>query len=418
MKVIYNKQKHTLEWGLILLYVAAQISQISKLVLNIDFELTKIILFVAIMLIIDWKYIFRLKLPTFDIYFGLLFIYQIYIVIIALLADIEVFQSNNGIIYTLFVIALIIAFSSNNKEIDGNFLASRFTIVLGVLNTVLFIYFMQNSSDMIYFTNYLNESGEMIADRATLALGAYAYVIATLMDKIKKKIYVIFKYIFMIPVSFNIISTSRRGMMIAVIVIACIHLVLAIKSNGGITRIRVKPKAWGMSILAILICFILYLNNEFVNSEFDRFFNSINNAVVTFLGLGYDDMSGMERVSSRNDMLEEIEKFTLIEWLFGIGYNTKWIDFPFLQAIYDMGIISAIMYFFLQTSGIINLLRCKHFSLNEADKFALYFAILGYMNNFYSGTPYGIARYMYIVLIYYLCIRAKKRNWLCRSDGL
>ena len=199
------------------------------------------------------------------------------------------------------------------------------------------------------------------------------------------------KVVLLIAALYNIVITMRRGMFITLIFIFILHIYLTAKVTWN-----AKVLFRGFAIAAIV--YILYLKVPYVHMQVDKMMDSATNALNTLLGknTSSEDMAAAGRVLNRTLTLNEMKNFGLLDWLFGKGYNARWIDFPFLQCFYDMGILGGL--FYIVTQLLPFRFFAEHMSnMQNHEKLLFYLFIISFVNNFYSGTPYGMAKFMYIV---------------------
>ena len=371
------------EIGFALLFLATSIAQIIRLYTGKDNSASPIILALSLVLITRFKN--RIRLNKYMI---LMFIYQSYILLIALMAKKGVYEGN-GLIYTLFVLAMIMVLSTV-KEINGDTLVSWMWGVSGIANLFLSLYFLTNNFETI---NIVYVGDVIIAERVTLATLAYMHVIASLVFKSQNKKSVVIKLIFILCAFYNIVITMRRGMFIALIIIFALHIYL-----GSSVTINVKKLFRNLFIVLIII--LVCTQIPYVSKHLDEVMESVKAAIKSYIGNEVTDTSAVTRADARARILNDMNNFKFKDWLFGKGYNAGWIDFPFLQAFYDMGIVGGIIYILAQTYLPLRFLFTKGKNMARCQKMLFYLYIITFTNNFYSGTPYGYIKYIFVLPFY------------------
>ena len=121
------------------------------------------------------------------------------------------------------------------------------------------------------------------------------------------------------------------------------------------------------------------------------------NGLKTYLGNERSDMSAGYRRSRIESIPNEYwNNSTLIQFVFGRGYNTDWLDIPYLQAFWDLGLIGGIWFLYIQ--GIAPLKHVFKRPSNPAVEFAQYYTIFRLVQNFSNGTPYG--NFLPVIMLY------------------
>lgn len=410
-----NKRRWGLEWGITLLFTALPGSQIIKLLLKTNkYDFTSIFLIVGLICIVNIHNLIKGYLPTFNKTTFLLLAFQMYTIMLAWVRGIGLFTANYGSIYIIYTSLLILAFSTNKREINAAVLIRNFIYTAGLLNVLLLYYLSDGfSSNLIYINKIYTDSGILIADRLTLSTVAYGYLIAFLVYSPNEKKNKIFKYIFSIFAILNILSTTRRGLMVSFLFILLLHLTYKqnIVVNRKYNMVKVVSKAFGIMFI-IIGGIILVFNSPTLKDNIEKFIFLFQRGLSTYLGINSFgiDIAANTRLNSRAAAMQIIQSSTFFELLFGHGYMTEWIDFPFLQAILDMGIIGGCVYILLQSVVLFSAITNLRNNNNLAFLFVKYFAVVGWMYNFYSGVPYGYYKYVHLIPLYYMVSYLKKQK--------
>ena len=371
------------EIGFVLMFLATSIAQIIRLYTGKDNSASPIIMVLSLVLITRFKN--RIRLNKYMI---LVFVYQVYILLIAMMAKKGVYEGN-GLIYTLFVLAMIMVLSTVT-EINGDTLVSWMWGVSGLANVLLSLYFLTNNFETI---NIIYSGDVIIAERVTLATLAYMHVIASLVFKAKNKRSVVIKLIFILCAFYNIVITMRRGMFIALIIIFALHIYLG-------SSVKIKSQRLLRNLFIVLIIALICTQIPYVSKQLDKIMESVQASLNSFMGNEGTDASTVARANARARILNDMNSFKFKDWLFGKGYNAGWIDFPFLQAFYDMGIVGGIIFILAQTYLPFRFFFIKGKNMARYQKMLFYLYIITFTNNFYSGTPYGYIKYIFVLPFY------------------
>lgn len=410
-----KKKKFGFELGIVLLILSLPMSQITKLVFGVmSIDISSILLCISLFLICNKTNLLRFRFPSMNKGYLLILGFLVYNILIAVYAGIGLFNANYGIIYILFTIVLIISISTNNRMINYNLLIRLFVYISGIFNLLLISYLTNESASLVPTSvNTILVNGVLVADRLTLSTMAYFYIIALLVFGSKNNFDRVFSVIFLFIALLNIIATSRRGLMVALILILLVHLLYRIRQNKLSKNTVLKTMKFGLLYSVGFIIFYLILRNiPELGTQVEAFTHRFSSSIITFFSGTNDstlyDSASHSRVLARQRSYALLSEATMIQLLFGFGYMYKWIDFPFLQAIIDMGIFFGILYIYIQIKPILYTIL-KPSTLQNGELFFLFLAIVGLLNNVYSGFPYGYYKYVYLIPFIYV-IQLKKRE--------
>lgn len=109
-----------------------------------------------------------------------------------------------------------------------------------------------------------------------------------------------------------------------------------------------SQKVFGI-LMVILIAVIYVLNNnevkEAVESIVEYTYEGISNLITgNHTGHGLTNSTDM-RIDNRDQALNMIAQFDILEYMLGKGFMTFWFDMPLLQSYLDMGVIGFLLFF-------------------------------------------------------------------------
>lgn len=400
--MIKNLLRHKVELGLVLQFLCIQIVQVIRLYTERNDNYVTIFMILSLLMIFNFHGKLHINKQTF-----FLMAYQIIVIIMAVFAGASMLGGPRSYSYTVFTLGAIIAMSTN-KRIDGEFFIKTLWVVSGTAVLIAMYYFMTN--DVWQFNSVTTTGDELIVDRANMGVLPVVSLITIFVYRPKIWPVKIFNVLFAICSFYVLTIVNRRGLFISIILILVLHLFL----NGAKNRITINPKKMLIGVLIVVGCMIAYYRLPSVQEQLDRVIESVERALRTFTGQATGseaDMSSEIRYNLRSRILDEMRNFTFVDWLIGKGYNAGWIDFPFLQCFYDMGIPLGVFYILLQTIIPFRFIILKRENAANYEKLLFYLFLMNYINNFYSGTPYGIPKFMYVIP-FYMDWMAVKRNEL------
>lgn len=109
-----------------------------------------------------------------------------------------------------------------------------------------------------------------------------------------------------------------------------------------------SKKVFGI-LMVILIAVIYVLNNnevkEAVESIVEYTYEGISNLITgNHTGHGLTNSTDI-RIDNRDQALNMIAQFDILEYMLGKGFMTFWFDMPLLQSYLDMGVIGFLLFF-------------------------------------------------------------------------
>lgn len=166
--------------------------------------------------------------------------------------------------------------------------------------------------------------------------------------------------------------------------------------------LSMTPKKVFGILMVILIAVIYVLNNnevkEAVESIVEYTYEGISNLITgNHTGHGLTNSTDM-RIDNRDQALNMIAQFDILEYMLGKGFMTFWFDMPLLQSYLDMGVIGFLLFF----SYTVILPFYAVFSKNKKNDLVLFCGMLAVPSaicSLTSGHPYFHSIWMHISLL-------------------
>jgi hypothetical protein len=380
------------EIGIMLVLLGIPISSVLNEYTKGQYEITNFVLLISLLLITNFQKIFSLSI-TITRRNAVILLFQFYIILIQIIAKQDLFTQASGMIYNIYIIFIIFAVSSSGKIEKSSEFIKLVWITTGVFNC-LTSYLITNGLETFYIRGgTLLEYG---ADRLTLSNLGFFFVISSLIvDFRKNKLINALKVIFWISTIYNLLFFNRRSNTIYCLIIILLHFFCYNRKTVKINVI--KPLVWIFFVSITILIIILIIPN--VVERISDVSNSILSAIKSFLGIEKTDVSGNIRYMLRTNVVNLLLENTSFEqWIFGRGYMFKYLDFPFLQAIVDMGLIFGFIYICIQTIFPFNSWKSKN--NDPAFKFFQYCSMLFFFSNFSAGIPYGYDKFAQLILLF------------------
>lgn len=385
------------EIGTILVLLGIPIASVLNEYTKGKYEITNTILLISLLLIIDLRNLFHLRF-----YINknnlLIFLFQFYVIIIQFISGQKLFEQARGMIYTIFTIAIIISISTANRLENPKHFIKLLWWTIGIFN------FLVTNLMTHGFTNFYiigTTRLEYGADRLTLSNLGFTFILVSLIYKPNKgKINIFFSILFWLSTIFSLLYCNRRASLLYCIIIIILHYFYYEKEKL-ITHISLNKlyKVFAKVFFLVITCILLFIFIPNLFERIGRYTESIKSAINTVLGMDQTDEAGAIRYSLRMNALKILSSDTnLRQWIFGRGYMFQYLDFPFLQAIVDMGIIFGSLYIIIHT--FLPLKSWTHVTDNVAVRFLQYYSILFFFNNFFGGIPYGYGKFVPLIILF------------------
>ena len=380
--------------GIVLCICGVSIGGLIKLAMGVNYSwISGFIIVLSVLALLDIKRATALRRIPWNIM--AIFLYSIYTIILACAGGAPFSGNTISVVYqVVYFLQIILIWALHDNFDSEEFLRVAFWII-GISAVATIILINVKGFGVGYGVLISRTDDTSAVSRATTGFIAYYGLCASMTHKPKNKVEVIFRFIFFIVSLVVLVMSSRRSTILAFIVI----LVLYYRNHNNETRVDRKKiiRAFVFTAIAIIAIVLLIRFNSTLQIAFNRAWNSLINGFNTYLGNESSDMSaGYRRARIESIPHEYLNNSTLIQFLFGRGYNTDWLDIPFLQAFWDLGLFGGIWFLYIQ--GIAPLRHVIRKPNNSAVEFAQYYTIFRIIQNFSNGTPYG--NFLPIVLLY------------------
>lgn len=401
MKDIY------LSMGILLSIIGVSLGGVIKLFFATNFSwISTLISALSILLMIDLNRMMRLKYQRPTVIVWAMFFYSFITLILASLGN----QYRSGpysTINQLFYFAQIIVLWDRKKDINTEIFLKVALWIMLPFEILSFSLIMKNGTltGGLAF-NYLLKNTETTVgvSRVTLAAVGFTGFIAALSYKASTRCGKMARYLCMV-VSMAVLGlAARRSVFIAVGIAIFLH----IRNSSTRTTFINKKRMLSFVIWTVILSFVLYrmyATNATVKEMTDRAIDSLVRGLQTYLGVNNTDLAASMRRENINTIPSEyLNNSTFCQFLFGRGYMAKWLDIPFMQAFWDLGLIGGIFYLWIMCLVPIKHLLPK--AENGATMFAQYNLGMSFVECFANGAPYG--RFFALMLL--LALEGKEKD--------
>lgn len=326
------------------------------------------------------------------------------VILFIILAFIYYFLSDfDEPVYLIYIgVSLIFSMgiSLSKYEVDFSFDKTILFIWLFSLVTVLGGLYCFASGTLTIFSGMFdfNEEGDAIYDGLTMGSVCITQMISSFYFISKKEISstkrICLFLLIIIDFVVTIMAFKRTPLLIATLVIF-----YYLRRLGYLS---ITPKKVFGILMVILIAVIYVLNNnevkEAVESIVEYTYEGISNLITgNHTGHGLTNSTDM-RIDNRDQALNMIAQFDILEYMLGKGFMTFWFDMPLLQSYLDMGVIGFLLFF----SYTVILPFYAVFSKNKKNDLVLFCGMLAVPSaicSLTSGHPYFHSIWMHISLL-------------------
>jgi hypothetical protein len=355
-----------------------------------------IFMMLSVVLIFNYKNLFLLKFPSQNSFFKLILSFQILMIVYGYFS---LQMTSKNLSFHLYMIFLILSLASCSKKcINNNVLSILF--IISSFCSILGLYCLVNGLVVGEDAWELKQEDDFYAlEPFTISVGAIYNLSCALYLKSKISIFKYLIYVFILIDFYIILFCGKRTPMFVSLVIV---VVFFFKSKGLFNLNNIIHILFGVGI-AFFIINLLNFNLNILSVELNNFFSNFFSGIHNLFGdtsVKDDTGSAIHRFQSREWAYNFINnRFDFSNYIFGAGYNTKWLDNPVLQSYLDMGIIGLVFYIY-----IVIVYPIKVF-LNKKSNFLILFAfsicLYNILSSINSGNPYLYIKYMPVVFLSY-----------------
>ncbi len=403
-----NRRNYCLSIGIIFCIIGVSLGGIVKLLLKTNLTwISTFISALSIILMIDVRklFLFRYRKPNAAVL--AIIIYSLITLFMAFFSSYRMAKGGYGLVNQLVYFCQIVILWDRGNDIDAEELHKALLwIMLGATITSFFL-ILQNSAitGSLFFTYLLSSSGNTTGvSRITMGAIGFLGFIVGLSFQSKSLWYKIARYSCMIMGIAVLGLATRRSIYLAVILVIFVHIKNRI-AKLPIDRRNMLVKIVLYIFFILIGLYVLYQINDSVQNVINKAVESLLNGIRTYLGFDNTDLAASYRRERIESIPKEyIEKSSFFQLVFGRGYMTEWLDIPFMQAFWDMGLFGGSFYFIIM--GVLPVCHILKPADNMVIMFAQYNVVLSVVEGFANGAPYG--RFLALVLLLVLEEKEKR----------
>lgn len=383
------------EIGFMLMIVGVQFGTAIRNVFHV--EMVNIFMILSVLLICNVANLYHLKFPSWNRYFGLIILFN-FVELFYLMFNSDV--ASETLQYHLYLIASILAISTQNRNLNIRYLSYIIFAVAGFI-TMVIGYQVTNGFIGVFLENVLydSETGTFGlaegGDKITLGRAMLLCIVSCFVFFLKRKYFPI--------LCSGLIALSFIGLFMfstrASIGCAFLCLFLYLGKKYGFNIFASKRLKLILGVVFILVLG-LYVSDTYIQESLDNFVTGTLRGVFTMFGsneYGIDE-STITRYHTMKKAFSfwNAENFSIITMIFGHGYFPFYIDVPVIQAFYDFGCWGFLYFFIMIVLSARYIMKHTH---NDAIMIIQLFAVQYLLDQFYCALPYYHFQFMPLVLL-------------------
>lgn len=364
-----------------------------------NFGWNNIIMAFSILFLPNWAQLKSLKLPSFNINYGILLFFQLLCMSYLALSKIPPELSKGQLyIFHMFVVSSIISFMSlrmSDLDLDMivrySWLLTFSCTIFCFISCVSGIYYIENAK------THGDEGYQSILSSLTMSGACVSNIICSMILKPNNKFVIWCRFLSIVLSIVCLFLVGKRTPLLVSLLAILIYIWRTSEFKFVIKKKYIKYIFAGIVGLGIL------LSNEIVWEPvwqlFERSFYGIHDMIY---GTSKSGDAAVMRFEVRQWAFDLIDtKFNLFNYIFGYGYMTRWLDNPVLQAYLDMGLLGFSVYL----GYVIIYPTVIMFSKISRNRFILFACLLNCYNifsAFNSGHPYGYTKWWSVIFLIFV----------------
>ena len=318
---------------------------------------------------------------------GIIFLYSIVSLILALFSGFSLMQTGYGFVYQAASFMQIFLLWNIDFDNDMDYYAEIGFWFCGVFCLIMLILLLKKTGGSLFVNGFESENGEYLFNRSTIGSIGFKSFVMSLAFKPNSKGKTLLRRIFLLVSLVVVIASTRRGIYLATISSCVLHYRNCRSMDKGMDVDRMLKKVvFGAICIAAFL--LLYSRSSFMQDTLGHAGEMLVNGIRTFLGIDNSDLAAAMRTSKAEYIIDQIlHHSTPKQVLLGRGYMTTWVDMPFVQAFWDLGLMGGI------TFAVIQFVIPLKYMLKKTDsqglRAAQYLAFMSIADGIASGYPYG-----------------------------
>ena len=324
---------------------------------------------------------------------GAIFLYSVVTLVLSLFSGYSLMQNGYGFVYQAAGFVQLWLLWNMNAEDDLDYYAEIGCWFCGFFCLMLLLLLL--SSGSLFVNSFSSGSGEKLFNRSTIGALSFKTFVFSLACRPGNKRKQCARLFFLILSIIVLLASTRRGAYVAAITCTLLHFRNTHQSGSGIDGERLLSRSLLLGLL-FAVFLLLCSRLDAVRDVLVRAANSLSSGLHTFFGVDNSDMAASMRVSAAHRVLNQyLHHSSVKQVLFGRGYMTTWVDMPFLQAFWDLGLFGGLFYAFIQFLIPLKYLLRK--AKTPGMRVAQYLTVMSIIEGIMSGYPYG--RFFSIILL-------------------
>lgn len=363
----------------------------------------------SILLIARYKNLFAGRLPAYHPMLLVVAAFQSFMLIYGAFSDTMTTQYAS---FHLYVIALVIALASNNRDqgdfskvILWTFLISGLCTGLGAILLSQGLIVGETAWEMRQENSDYALEIFTVSNAALVNLATVIYFPRDTYRRLKW-----LAYPFCAICLYVILFGGKRTPLIIMLAIAAVFV---------IKRKKISPRNFVFGcVLSVPALSLAYFGSDTLRTKVNESVHNTVAGVSNILGdqeVSDNSGSAIIRYENREWAYEYIsQKFSPVDYVVGGGYMVRWLDNPLLQSYLDMGVIGILGYLFLVI--LYPALFIIRRSLSDIELLSASLCLYNILSCISSGNPYMYSKYTPVtLLVFFAALSIGRRKHVASS---
>ena len=362
-----------------------------------------ILMFAAILMLPNWRNILNFRLPFVNRTFKIILIFQFVCIIYMMMGGII---DGTFLTYMVFTILMVLGIMSQNRNDMPLCKIIWYSWIFGWICLLFCCCCLISGAYFIEYAHLHDGSGyQSILIDLTMAGNLYTFIACCLYYLKGSKKEAGFSVLGIILGLILIVILGKRTPLLISFIAISVYLFRFYPISRKINKKTI------LYFVAVGFIIIFLFQIPGLSMAFKLVIErSVNGIIDMIHGTSSTGAAAVERYKLRDWAFDYIDNnFTLVNYIFGAGYMTKWLDAPLVQAYLDMGIIGICIYSYYV------IIKPIKITFSKLSKYPIVY--WGCALNFYnifsalnSGIPYGHLRWIPLIVLILTLRTVKCKN--------
>ncbi len=374
--------------------------------------LSTAVIIASVVFFVNYRRLAKFDLEPFNFEMWTIVIYSACTLVLALVSGKNWMEPGFGFTFQMCYFLQVLILWNNVDRFDTNKTLRTFFWVSGIV-AVIALYFVLVNKNLTGSYQFQGlgeaEEGSIIGRDSIGGIGGFCVVGAVSYNK-GTRLESIVRIFFLTCALGNVFLSTRRTSLVGVALLFIVYL----RNERGNALKQGRDRAFLTlcAVLAVVIAVVVvWLISPDVQEIVQKSWDALIKGTNTFTGRGGKDMAAEQRRSKLEYYSRQFwTNSSVSQFVFGHGYGAMWMDLPYLEALWEMGLTGGIVFFLIQFVFSVKYLFFYK-ARTPVTKFAQYLMSVNFIAEFISGVPYGV---FFNLTFLIMAVTAEKR-WFAKK---